>query len=159
MTTGEERWQPDDGLIYAVQHRPVPIADLSGPDRAWIVAYLAAAGWTVASIAERLRCSLRLVQQIKAEPMTQVAMLAHDQRRDLAAMASLQCMQTTLLLQDLARAQERLGALERQRDVFLDRLTSKESHVSPVLPRLPGSPRTAPPRTAQARTVRLGRAG
>lgn len=160
MSTGEDRWQPDEGLIYAVQHRPVPIADLSGPDRAWIVAYLAAAGWTVASIAERLRCSLRLVQQIKAEPMTQVAAQYHVLRGMLGAQSSLQRIERVALERDLADAQSRVSALERQRDILLARLTEGPHHVPiaylPDLLRLAGTP---PGGEGIPRPLRLGHCG
>lgn len=157
MTTGEERWQPDDGLIYAVQHRPVPIADLSGPDRAWIVAYLTAQGWTVASIAERLRCSLRLVQQIKAEPMTRVATLAQSLIQQLDAQRCLQHMEGVSLLADLAAAQARIAALERHRDVLLHRLL--EGNRRYEVSDLSGSPRTAARRGDHPSPVRLGECG
>ena len=47
----------------------LPITELTGPDRAWVVAGLAAAGWTAEETAAQLRCSLRLIRQIRAEPM------------------------------------------------------------------------------------------
>ena len=62
-----ERWMPDEALVPTLHTRSLPIAGLSGPDRAWAVAALTVEGWTVAAIADRLRCSLRLIQQIKAE--------------------------------------------------------------------------------------------
>lgn len=157
MTTGEERWQPDDGLIYAVQHRPVPIADLSGPDRAWIVAYLTAQGWTVASIAERLRCSLRLVQQIKAEPMTTVATHCQGLRRQMDEQACMHHMESIAQASDLAAAQARICALERQRDILLHRLLERDRRYE--VPHLQGPPRAAARREGTASPVRLGECG
>jgi hypothetical protein len=81
----DERWRPDEALLAAVRTRSLEIRDLSGPDRSWVVAGLAAQGWTVAAIADRLRCSLRLVQAIKAEPMTRVTVYAMDLAAQLAS--------------------------------------------------------------------------
>lgn len=154
MTTGEDRWEPDDGLIYAVQLRPVPIKDLSGPDRAWVVAYLTAQGWTVTSIAERLRCSLRLIQQIKAEPMTLLATYTHGLRRQLEAQGCLHHMEAVALVGDLAAAQARITALERHRDVLLHRLL--EGKYRYEVPDLPEPARSAPAGSRQARSLRVG---
>lgn len=154
MTTGEDRWEPDDGLIYAVERRPVAIKDLSGPDRAWVVAYLTAQGWTVTSIAERLRCSLRLVQQIKAEPMTLVAGVVHSLRAQLDAQASVQRIAIVALEGDLAAAQARIASLERHRDVLMTRIL--EGNPCREVPHLPEPARTAGRRSGQAPAVRLG---
>jgi hypothetical protein len=157
VTTGEERWEPDEGLVYAVQHRPVPISDLSGPDRAWVVAFLTTQGWTVASIAERLRCSLRLIQQIKAEPMTQVAAHCQRLRAQVDAVAALAHLDGVAAATDLAAAQARIAALERQRDVILHRLLERDhSHEVPHLPR---PPRPAARRRGEAPPLRVGERG
>lgn len=71
-----ERWQPDENLIDHARLARLSVTALSGPDRAWVVAGLTAAGWTADAIAHQLRCSLRLVKQIRAEPMTIVAAYA-----------------------------------------------------------------------------------
>lgn len=80
----DERWQPDEALVLTVRTRSLEMKDLSGPDRSWIVASLTVQGWTVAAIADRLKCSLRLVQTIKTEPMTRVALYALELASELA---------------------------------------------------------------------------
>lgn len=78
-------WQPDDNLIDHARLCPVSILDMSGPDRAWVVAGLSAAGWTAEETARALKCSLRLIRQIRAEPMCTVAtyaLTAREQHRD-----------------------------------------------------------------------------
>lgn len=85
MTAPEdERWRPDEALVLTVRTRCLQMKDLSGPDRSWVVASLTVQGWTVAAIADRLKCSLRLVQTIKTEPMTQVALFALEVASELA---------------------------------------------------------------------------
>ncbi len=80
----EEPWRPDEALVLTVRTRSLQMKDLSGPDRSWIVASLTVQGWTVAAIADRLKCSLRLVQTIKTEPMTKVALFALEVASELA---------------------------------------------------------------------------
>lgn len=72
-----ERWAPDDGLVAAVRsgggrHQ---MSELDTPDRCWLVAGLTLAGMTAEDIRDRLSCSLRLVRAIRAEPMTQLAVI------------------------------------------------------------------------------------
>lgn len=60
------------------------MADLTAPDRAWLVAGLTLAGLTAKDIADRLGCSLRLVRSIRAEPSTQVCLIAQIESRNFA---------------------------------------------------------------------------
>jgi hypothetical protein len=70
-----QRWEPDDQLVAAIlAGSPRTMADLSGPDRCWLVAGLTLARLTAEDIADRMRCSLRLVRTIRAEDMTQVCL-------------------------------------------------------------------------------------
>lgn len=122
-----DRWQPDDALIFTVRTRQLPIADLNGPDRAWLVAALTVQGWTVAAIADRLKCSLRLIQQIKAEPMTQVALYALALERELRAQRSLLRLATCQAAAELTQRDTTITRLTRQRDTLLDKLrTTKD---------------------------------
>lgn len=118
----EPRWQPDPALVLTVRTRTLPIADLSGPDRAWIVASLTVEGWTVAAIADRLACSLRLIQQIKAEPMTIVALYALGVERDLRHERGLRHLDGRLAAQDAAAKDLRIQRLTTQRDRMLDQV-------------------------------------
>jgi hypothetical protein len=70
-----DRWEPDEQLVPAVlAGSPQTMADLSTPDRCWLVAGLTLARLTAEDIADRMRCSLRLVRTIRAEDMTQVCL-------------------------------------------------------------------------------------
>lgn len=123
MSTDEpERWQPDPALVFTVRTRSIPIADLTGMDRSWIVASLTVEGWTVGSIAARLQCSLRLIQQIKAEPMTKVALYALFLQRSLTESEGLRHLESRLASQQIAARDLRLEQLHRQRDTLLDQL-------------------------------------
>ena len=55
------------------------MADLSAPDRCWLVAGLTLARLTAEDIADRMRCSLRLVRTIRAEDMTQVCLRMQEE--------------------------------------------------------------------------------
>jgi hypothetical protein len=117
-----DRWQPDEGLVFTVRTRSVAISTLSGPDRAWVVAALTAQGWTVSAIADRLLCSLRLIQQIKAEPMTKVALHALSLAQDLANERGMRHIEGRLAGLELAGRDREIARLSRQRDVLLDRI-------------------------------------
>lgn len=124
-----EQWRPDPALVYAVHARKVPIADMSGMDRAWIVACLTVEGWTVSAIAERLACSLRLIQQIKAEPMTKVALHALSLERALMESRSLRHLETRLSAQQLTEREHRITQLLTQRDRMLDQLVQLKKEI------------------------------
>lgn len=126
--TEETRWQPDDALVPTLHTRSLPIADLSGPDRAWAVAALTVQGWTVAAIADRLCCSLRLVQQIKTEPMTLVALHALALEQRLAHAAALGRLAEIQQARELAEAQGQIARLTRQRDVLMQRLSEQRTN-------------------------------
>jgi hypothetical protein len=93
--------------------------ELSGPDRSWIVASLTAQGWTVAAIADRLRCSLRLVQTIKTEPMTRVALYALEIARELANERALRQLDAAAAASRAAAHQQMISRLSGQRDALL----------------------------------------
>lgn len=71
-------------MVVTVRTRSLSMKDLCEEDRSWIVAALTVQGWTAVAIADRLRCSLRLVQTIKTEPMTLMARYAWEQAAALA---------------------------------------------------------------------------
>lgn len=131
MSTVEEpeTWQPDPALYFTARARAVPISQLSPPDRSWIVASLTARGWTVAAIAERLVCSLRLVQTIKAEPMTKVAAYAITMELRARAESNLRHLESRVAAQALEERDQRIAALTRQRDGMLDQLVRLQREV------------------------------
>lgn len=128
----EPRWQPDPALVLTVRTRTLPISELSGPDRAWIVASLTVEGWTVAAIADRLACSLRLIQQIKAEPMTLVALYALGVERELRHERGLRHLDGRLAAQDAAAKDQRIERLTNQRDRMLDQVVRLQKEADRV---------------------------
>lgn len=65
-------WHPDENMLDTARAGNYDIRTLTGPDRSWVVAGLSAHGYTAEAIGTLLHCSLRLIRQIMAEPMTQV---------------------------------------------------------------------------------------
>lgn len=115
----EERWQPDEALALTVHTRSLEIRELSGPDRSWIVASLTVQGWTVAAIADRLRCSLRLVQTIKTEPMTRVAVYARELAAELASERARRLYDAAIAQSQITAQQKMISRLSGQRDALL----------------------------------------
>jgi hypothetical protein len=77
---GEPRWQPDEQLVPAIlAGSRKRMADLQDNDRAWVVAGLGLAGLKAEDIAERLKCSLRLVRSIRALPLTKACVYAQTE--------------------------------------------------------------------------------
>lgn len=74
MTSAQ--WAPDEHLIDCGRAGKLDAKVLTGPDRSWVVAGLAVAGFTAEDTAKLLKCSLRLIRQIRAEPMTIVCRYA-----------------------------------------------------------------------------------
>ena len=75
-----QRWEPDELLMAAVlAGSKRTMSDLSPPDRCWLVAGLTLARLTAEDIADRMRCSLRLVRTIRAEDMTQVCIRMQEE--------------------------------------------------------------------------------
>ena len=122
----DENWKPDPALVFAVRARVVPISTLSGPDRAWVVASLTVYGWTVAAIADRLKCSLRLIQQIKAEPMTKVALYAIEREAELLRERGCRRLEHTIAAQEISALQARIARVTMQRDAMLDHLVHRK---------------------------------
>jgi hypothetical protein len=118
----EDQWQPDHTLALTVRTRSLAISALSAPDRAWIVASLTAEGWTVAAIADRLSCSLRLIQQIKAEPMTIVARYALNVEADLRQERAAAHIADRTAAQAATAQSQMIARLTHQRDVLLDQV-------------------------------------
>lgn len=82
MSTTEtaHRWHPDEQLVAALlAGTSRTMADLDLPDRCWAVAGLTLAGLTADEIKDRMGCSLRSVRAVRAEPMTQVCLMAQTE--------------------------------------------------------------------------------
>lgn len=119
------RWRPDDALEFTVRTRKLPIADLSGPDRAWLVAQLTVHGWTVQRIAEQLSCSLRLVQQIKAEPGMLIALYALQLERELSDEKAMRRLAENVHSRERCAHDRELSRVTAQRDLLLERIPRK----------------------------------
>lgn len=135
MSGDDERWQPDEALALTVRTRCVEMRDLSGPDRSWVVASLTVQGWTVAAIADRLKCSLRLVQTIKTEPMTRVALYALERAVELANERALRHYEASAALAQATVQQQVISRLSGQRDALLAQIQlmrREQSRVSPI---------------------------
>jgi hypothetical protein len=125
-----DTWTPDPALVLSVRSRTVPIARLAAPDRAWVVAALTLDGWTVRAIADRLKCSLRLIQQIKAEPMTHMAVFAMSTERALLEERNLRRLEGRLAAHETAALQDRVTALTEQRDRLIGQMARRQREVS-----------------------------
>lgn len=116
-----ERWEPDLHLLVHAKMGGCRAVDLTGPDRAWVVAGLTAAGLTADEIADRLHCSLRLVRQIKAEPMTIVATYALGIQEKLDSARSLIGRLRRDHTSEMKRAATRIKQVEYQRDQYIEK--------------------------------------
>lgn len=148
-----ERWRPDEALVLTVRTRSLEMKDLSGPDRSWIVASLTVQGWTVAAIADRLRCSLRLVQTIKTEPMTQVALYALGLASELADERALRRLEASSAAAQATIHEAAISRLSAQRDALLTQvqmIMKGQARVAaaPAVPRVRRTPRSAGGRAA-----------
>jgi hypothetical protein len=69
--------------VLAMPKAAKKLTELDMPDRCWLVAGLTAHGWTAKRIAEVTGCSERLSKAIRAEPAYQVAMIVHEELKEL----------------------------------------------------------------------------
>lgn len=101
------------------------MASLGAADRSWVVAGLTLYGLTAEEIADRLSCSLRLVRSIRAEDMTQMALLMQTESRNFGDELRLERSEhgvTRQAFDDLAAAHRRVKA---QLDQLLDTLQTR----------------------------------
>lgn len=113
------------------------MADLSGPDRCWLVAGLTLARLTAEDIADRMRCSLRLVRTIRADPMTQVCLRMQTETSafsDEIRLARSEHRASVLALEAMTAERDRLR-------LQVDRLLSAAMLGEPPCPRC-GTPIT-----------------
>lgn len=125
MSAPCDRWQPDENLIDHTRLCPLPITRLSGPDRAWVVAGLTAQGWTAEETARQLKCSLRLIRQIRAEPMYQVARYALVLRDQVLTADVRMADQTRQANRTIAGLQAELRRVTNQRNKLIDKRTGR----------------------------------
>lgn len=123
-----ERWHPDHHLVDAIlAGSSTTVADLSGPDRSWVVAGLTRAGLTAEDIADRLKpCSLRLVRSIRAEPMTLVCHMYQDEASHFADELRMVSVELTRALADLRAERDEAARVREQRDRMIDSMAIGE---------------------------------
>lgn len=125
MTEGP--WAPDEHLIDAAREGKLRATAMSGPDRCWVVAGLTAAGVTAEETARLLHCSLRLVRQIRAEPMTAVCTYALDIAAVLHRQRDTARTERIALRLDAENARMDADRFKAQRDELLDRLAAGDT--------------------------------
>ncbi|OMB79274.1 hypothetical protein A5743_14315 [Mycolicibacterium conceptionense] len=104
------------------------MTELSDADRSWLVAGLTLAGVTAQDIADRLSCSLRLVRAIRAEDMTQMAVVAQDETRRLGDELRSERCDHSVTRRELAESRREADRLRRQ----LDQVVTKMANEEPV---------------------------
>lgn len=121
--TQPPRWQPDEHMIAAVLSTPKAsrkMTELSDMDRSWLVAGLTLAGVTAQDIADRMSCSLRLVRSIRAEDMTQFAVVAQAEGHTLGNDLRAERCDHALTRRQLAESRAETERLRAQFDQVLD---------------------------------------
>ncbi|WP_232491055.1 hypothetical protein [Mycobacterium dioxanotrophicus] len=121
--TAPQRWQPDEHMVAAVLSTPKAsrkMTELSDADRAWIVAGLTLAGVTAQDIADRMSCSLRLVRSIRAEDITQMAVVAQTETRALGDDLRTERSDHALTRRELRESRTEAERLRAQVDQLLD---------------------------------------
>ncbi|ADD81181.1 gp76 [Rhodococcus phage ReqiPine5] len=98
-------WEPDDHLVPAALLGNVKVKTLDPFDRAWVIAGLFREGLTAETIAEKCACSLRLVFQIKAEPITVAFSYVQEQMAEAERQRTAQESKISLLRSKLVQAE------------------------------------------------------
>ncbi|MEU9805442.1 hypothetical protein [Mycobacterium sp. NPDC050853] len=121
--TAPQRWEPDDQMVAAALSSPKSfrkMTDLSAADRAWLVAGLTVAGITAQDIADRTGCSLRLIRAIRAEEITQMAVLLHTETRALGDELRAEHLDHVATRRQMTDAQADNERLRMQLDQLID---------------------------------------
>lgn len=117
-------------MIAAVLSTPKAsrkMTELSDADRAWLVAGLTLAGVTAQDIADRMSCSLRLVRAIRAEDITQMAVVAQTETRTLGDDLRTERCDHALTRRELADARAEADRLRTQLDQIVKKITDGET--------------------------------
>ncbi|UYP17735.1 hypothetical protein OED52_13745 [Rhodococcus sp. Z13] len=116
---------PDDHLITAAQAGQLHIRNLTTEDRCWVVAGLTARGTTADDIARMLRCSIRLVKQIRAHPMTAVMRYAQNIAVEVETIESRAKAGEKARDFELEQARREAARYKKQRDDLIDQLAAQ----------------------------------
>lgn len=126
-TPWSKGWSPDHGLVPAVLAASRPIATIaSKQDRCWLVAGLKATGLTADDIADRLKCSLRLVRTLLAEDMAKVCEVYFDQADTFTEELRLARHELAVRGRELAEAAAEATRVREQRDRLIDMAVTGE---------------------------------
>jgi len=116
-----KQWQPDMQLVAAVLAQPRPIRTLASKfDKAWVVAALREDGYSADDIADRLRCSLRAVRTLLADPATKAFRLFFREANTFAEELRLTQHELHVRTVDLAEASVMATEMKAQRDRMID---------------------------------------
>lgn len=121
------RWEPDMHIVDAVLSMPKAsrrLTEMELPDRCWLVAGLTVAGCTAENIAERCRCSVRLVRAVRAEPMTQLCEVTHAELQRQAAELRMERIEHAATRRDLWSANTTIDRQQKQIDQILSKLAT-----------------------------------
>lgn len=124
-------WSPDTNLVEHARLDGYPIAHLEPADRAWVVAGLTAHGITAEETARALGCSLRLVRQIRADPMTQACRFAMSMADELAQARRDNARALAALESYRRETRREIDRLRRQRDRLVNDLTAARRALPP----------------------------
>lgn len=115
------RWHPDEQLVPAIIAGGGHYLETLNPhDRAWVVACLKHQGWTADQIRGRLRCSLRAVRFIAAEPAVAMALLYLRERDHFADELHMNSSEVRRLAAALTVAEAERDRYKLQLDRMLD---------------------------------------
>ncbi|WP_131805420.1 hypothetical protein [Mycolicibacterium canariasense] len=116
------RWQPDLQLVPAmltVPRWPKRLTDYEPSDRSWIVAGLTLAGWSAEEITERIGGSIRLIRDIRSQPMTSLCTMMHEEIEKLTKELRLSQIDCAATQHALAQAAKEAERFKTQRDQVL----------------------------------------
>lgn len=114
-------WIPDEAVVDAVLDGRKEYADLGREDSRWVVASLTHRGYSVAEIAEWLRCSTRQVKRVRAELVTQVMGAFAAEREESAT----HLRRFTNMRREVRRLREENAELQVANDVQVSRSLSQ----------------------------------
>lgn len=118
-------WIPDEAVVDAVLDGRMSYRDLAVEDSRWVVASLSHRGYSVADIAEWLRCSTRQVKRIRAELVTQVMGAFVAQRQE----SGNHLRKFTNMRREVRRLTEENAELQTSNDVQVTKLLMQAGDV------------------------------
>lgn len=129
-----DTWTPDINLVDHARLDGFDIRHLNAADRSWVVAGLACAGITANESASALHCSLRLVHQIRSQPMTAACAYAINLADELAATRTELARTQSLRTAETTHHQRQLDLLTHQRGRLINDLATLRQQLPPPTP-------------------------